>query len=84
MRIDLPQPRKEWLTRRVSQSLFEKHFLSRFYYPPTKLRSKKRLTTEQVLKHKWPTGKMAMDIDLLSDFVENFDARRTFGRAVEV
>ncbi|CAG8527169.1 5193_t:CDS:2 [Ambispora leptoticha] len=56
----------------------------RFYYPPTKLRSEKRPTAEQALKHKWLTGKTAMDIDLLSDFVENFNARGTFGRAVEV
>ncbi|CAG8553982.1 7265_t:CDS:10 [Ambispora leptoticha] len=45
---------------------------------------KKRPTAEQALKHKWLTGKTAMDIDLLSDFVENFNARRTFRRAVEV
>ncbi|CAG8600994.1 13268_t:CDS:2, partial [Ambispora leptoticha] len=31
-------------------------------------------------KHKWLTGKTAMDID----FVENFNARRTFGKAMEV
>ncbi|CAG8591068.1 8130_t:CDS:2, partial [Ambispora leptoticha] len=32
-------------------------------------------------KHKWLTGKTAMEIDLLN---ENFNARRTFGRAMEV
>ncbi|CAG8465739.1 5750_t:CDS:2 [Ambispora leptoticha] len=56
----------------------------RFYYPPTKLRSEKKADRRTSAKHKWLTGKTAMDIDLLIDFVENFNARRTFGRAMEV
>ncbi|CAG8555076.1 14282_t:CDS:2 [Ambispora leptoticha] len=83
MRIDLPQPRKEWLTRRISQSLLEKHFI-RCHYPPTKLRSEKKTDCRASAKPKWLTGKTAMDIDLLNDFVANFNTHRTFERVMEV
>jgi len=42
----------------------------------------KRLTAEAALKHKWIVGDGAMDVDLLEDFKENFNARSTFKKAV--
>ncbi|CAG8574338.1 13630_t:CDS:10 [Funneliformis caledonium] len=43
----------------------------------------KRLTAEEALKHKWITGNVAKDVDLLEDFMENFNARKTFRKAVD-
>ncbi|RIA89801.1 kinase-like domain-containing protein [Glomus cerebriforme] len=44
----------------------------------------KRPSAEEALKHKWIVGDVAKDVDLLGDFIENFNARKTFRKAVEV
>lgn len=47
------------------------------------VKPEKRPTAEEALRHPWFTAKNAKDIDLLSDLVENFNARKTFKRAVD-
>ena len=44
----------------------------------------KRPTAEEALKHKWIVGNVAKDVDLLEDFIENFNARKTFRKAVKL
>ncbi|KAL1922348.1 uncharacterized protein VTP21DRAFT_9887 [Calcarisporiella thermophila] len=42
-----------------------------------------RPTAQEALQHKWLTGKTASEVDLLDQVRENFNAKRTFRRAVE-
>jgi len=43
-----------------------------------------RPTAEEALKHQWIVGNVAKDVDLLGDFIENFNARKTFKKAVKL
>lgn len=43
-----------------------------------------RPTASEALKHRWIVGDVAKDVDLLEDFIDNFNARKTFKKAVEV
>ncbi|CAJ0761459.1 2880_t:CDS:2, partial [Entrophospora sp. SA101] len=47
-----------------------------------RLNPNKRPTAEEALHHKWLTGKSTSDIDLFGDIMENFNARKTFRKAV--
>ncbi|RHZ76970.1 hypothetical protein Glove_187g29 [Diversispora epigaea] len=47
------------------------------------LKPEKRLTADQALQHPWFTEKNAKDVDLLSDFVSNFNAKKTFRKAID-
>jgi calcium/calmodulin-dependent protein kinase I len=43
----------------------------------------KRPTSEDALKHRWLTGESATGVDLLSDITSNFNARKTFKKAID-
>lgn len=43
-----------------------------------------RPTAAEALKHRWIVGDVAKDVDLLEDFIDNFNARKKFKKAVEV
>ncbi|CAG8593893.1 6152_t:CDS:2, partial [Diversispora eburnea] len=47
------------------------------------VKPEKRLTAEQALQHPWFTEKNAKDVDLYTDFVSNFNAKKTFRKAVD-